>query len=56
VQRQVARQLVAPVGDLDHGGRLVVAGAGVDLDHPELVRVGVDQLPDGRVLGEQAVQ
>jgi hypothetical protein len=56
VQRQVARQLVAAVGDLDHRGRLVVAGAGVDLDHPELVRAGVDQLPDGRVLENRPSQ
>jgi hypothetical protein len=55
VQRQVAGELVAPVGDLDHGPRLAVPAPRVDLDHPELVRAGVDQLPDRRVLGEQAV-
>jgi hypothetical protein len=55
VQREVAGQLVAPIGDLDHRPRLPVPAPGVDLDHPELVRAGVDQLPDGRVLGEQPV-
>ena len=55
VERQVAGQLVAAVGDLGHRRRLAVPAPGVDLDHPELVRPGVDQLPDRRVLGEEAV-
>jgi hypothetical protein len=55
VQGEVSGELVAAVGDLDHGLRLAVPAPGVDLDHPELVRAGVDQLPDRWVLGEQAV-
>jgi hypothetical protein len=47
VQGEVSGELVAAVGDLDHGLRLAVPAPGVDLDHPELVRAGVDQLPDG---------
>jgi hypothetical protein len=41
LKRQVARQLVAPVGDGGDGGRLTSAGQRVDADHPNLLGVGV---------------
>ena len=55
LHRQVAGQLVAAVEDLVRLGRYPGAGAGVDLNEPELVDVIIREVVDRRVLGVEPV-
>ena len=50
VEREIAGELVAPVGDLHHGARLDSGLLRIDLDHPDLVRFGVQQFADRWIL------
>src|SRR3712207_8142321 len=55
VEGEVAGELVAPVRYLDYSPGLGLELLGVYLDHPDLVRPLVGQLPDRGVLREEAV-
>src|SRR5215213_7944139 len=55
VEGEVAGELVAPVRYLYDRFGLGLELLGVYLDHPDLVRSLVGQLPDGRVLREETV-
>src|SRR5918997_6613637 len=55
LQREVPGQLVPPVRDVAHTPRLRGPAARVDPDHPDLLRAGVGQLADRRVLAGQPV-
>src|SRR5215212_4155875 len=55
VEGEVAGELVTPVRYLDYRPRLGLELLGVYLDHPDLVRPLVGQLPERGVLREEAV-
>src|SRR5215208_4646666 len=55
VEGEVAGELVTPVRYLEDRLRLALELLGVYLDHPDLVRPLVGQLPDRGVLREEAV-
>jgi hypothetical protein len=50
VEREVAGELVAPIGDVEHRRRLERARRRVHLDHPELVEGAVEKIAHRRIL------
>ena len=51
IQGQIPGQLVAPIGDLHNGAGFGAALLRIDLDHPDLIGTGVQQIPYRWIFG-----